>query len=284
MTTTLAKESAAFVSSSPIKRSLPAPSLERGKPIPICWGEENRLDYFVYIPKSVRPDSPVVAAIHGLRRSAAQQIFQLKAQAERCGMILFAPLFSRDQFRHFQTLAPNATGMTPEAAFEIALDDCCTRLELDEPRLLLFGFSGGAQFAHRYALVANRPIERIALMAPGWFTMPDHELPFPFGLGYSQELGKRELNLRRALQIPTLLMVGERDTKRTSSLNQDPIIDEHQGENRLERCQRWIAAMQAQPGSDAIEELMLIKSGGHNLERMIHRRGTGEVIFDWFAQ
>ncbi len=284
MTMTLAKDGDLRAALEATRPNVCAPSLEKGKPISICSGEADGLDYFVYVPKNARVDSPVVAAVHGLRRSAAQQIFQLKAEAERCGMILFAPLFAREQFRHFQTLTPNETGVFPETAFEAALEDCLARLELTDPQLFLFGFSGGAQFAHRYALTARRRLDKLVLMAPGWFTMPDPNLPFPYGIGASEELGKRQLDLKRALKCPTLLLVGERDTKRTSSLNQDPLIDAHQGRTRLERCESWIAAMQAQPDGDAIEELMLVKGGGHSLERMVHRRGAGARIFDWLAR
>ncbi len=260
-----------------------APGLDRAKPISIRAGEVDQLDYFLYVPESVRADSPVVAAIHGLRRSAAQQIFQLKDLAEAHGMILFAPLFARDQFRHFQSLAVNEAGSYPEDAFDVALADCLQRLDLANPGLFLLGFSGGAQFAHRYVMMGSRTVRKIALMAPGWFTMPDPEQPFPFGLGPSDHLGDRKVDLTGALECPTMLLVGKGDTKRTSSLNQDPIIDAHQGLNRLERGENWIAAMQARQSGTAIEDLQLIKGGGHNFEKMIHRRGMGEHIFNWFA-
>ena len=105
MTMTITKDADLRAALEATRPGVCAPALEKGKSISICSGEADRLDYFIYVPKNARPDSPVVAAIHGLRRSAAQQIFQLKAEAERCGMILFAPLFAREQFRHFQHAA-----------------------------------------------------------------------------------------------------------------------------------------------------------------------------------
>lgn len=284
MTTTLAPKvvPAPAEIDNPLEPS-PAPSLARGKPISICFGEAKRLDYFLYVPHSVHAGSPLVCAVHGLRRSAAQQIFQLKELAETHGMILFAPLFAREQFHHFQKLAQNEAGVFPEDAFDASLDDCLSRLEMKAPRLFMFGFSGGAQFAHRYALIGSKAFDKMALMAPGWFTMPDPQVPYPYGLKPSEELGERELNPKRALTTKTLVMVGERDTKRTASLNQDLLVDEHQGKNRLSRCQNWVNAMQDAQPFDAVEDLQLVKGGGHNLEKMIHKRGMGERMFDWFA-
>ncbi len=255
-----------------------------GRPISICFGESGKLDYFVYIPKGAGADTPLLCAVHGLRRSAAQQVFQLKQWADEYGIAIFAPLFARDQFRHFQTLAPNAGGALPEDAFDAALDDCIERFGLRPSRQYLFGFSGGAQFAHRYALIGSKSFDRLVLMAPGWFSMPTKELPFPYGIGWSEALGLRNPTIESLSNCPTLVLVGERDTKRTASLNQDPIIDEYQGQNRVERCKRWIEAMQDQSADCKVEPLHLVKRGGHSLEKMLNRGSAGSKMFDWLSQ
>lgn len=266
---------------SELGRSLPDNS---GRPISICFGESDRLDYFTYIPKSAGPGSPLLCAVHGLRRSAAQQVFQLKQWAEEYGIVVFAPLFARDQFRYFQTLTPNAAGALPEDAFDAALDDCVERFGLRPREQYLFGFSGGAQFAHRYTLIGSKSFDRLILMAPGWFSMPTKDLPYPYGIGWSEALGLRKIAVEGLSNCPTLVMVGERDTKRTASLNQDQIVDEHQGRNRVERCKRWIAAMQDQSADCQVEPLHLVKRGGHSLEKMLNHGSAGSKMFDWLSQ
>ena len=41
---------------------------------------------------------------------------------------------------------------------------------IDTRRINLFGFSGGAQFAHRYAMAHPGSVNALVLTAPGWFT------------------------------------------------------------------------------------------------------------------
>jgi pimeloyl-ACP methyl ester carboxylesterase len=103
--------------------------------------------------------------------------------------------------------------------------------------LRLFGFSGGGQFAHRYALFYPRRVARQVLGAPGWYTFPDPEHRYPLGLRTAPpEWPKLTFNPGRFLRIPTLVLVGEHDNRRDRELNRTRQVDVHQGLDRMERA------------------------------------------------
>ena len=47
----------------------------------------------------------------------------------------------------------------------------------------LFGFSGGAQLAHRFAMLHPHLTAAVYAMAAGWYLLPDESIPYPYGLG-----------------------------------------------------------------------------------------------------
>lgn len=98
---------------------------------------------------------------------------------------------------------------------------------------LLFGFSGGGQFVHRFVELMPRQRARVAVAAnAGWYTMPDDALPFPHGLG---GLPVQVAGLQRAFGTNLVVLLGGRDSDpRDPSLQRDPRTD-RQGVQRLER-------------------------------------------------
>ena len=66
----------------------------------------------------------------------------------------------------------------------------------------LFGFSGGAQFAHRYVLAHPDRVAAAGIGAAGWYTFPDSATPYPYGLGR----GAGQQPLREARNSPGFLL------------------------------------------------------------------------------
>jgi pimeloyl-ACP methyl ester carboxylesterase len=72
-----------------------------------------------------------------------------------------------------------------------------SELGLADEAFDLWGHSAGAQFAHRFALFRPAaPVRRIVAAGAGWYTTPDLELDFPYGLRHEQ-LGFDRLALER---------------------------------------------------------------------------------------
>jgi pimeloyl-ACP methyl ester carboxylesterase len=118
-------------------------------------------------------------------------------------------------------------------------------LAIHTRRLLLFGYSGGGQFAHRFAMAHPRSVRAAVVAAAGWYTFPDAALPYPYGLRVGSRLPGIRLRQGRLLQVPMLVVVGDADTERETSLNQSSRIDQQQGRTRVERADAWFRAMGA---------------------------------------
>lgn len=242
------------------------------------------LDYLFYRGRESRPDSPFLVCVHGLKRNPVEQIFRLAPLADRLGLVLIAPHFSRARFRHFQWLEPAEDGSLPEDLFDATLADSIERFRLEPGSHNLLGFSGGGQFVHRYAMLGRRAIDRMVLIAPGWYSLPDPRLAFPLGCGPSKALGNRRLFPQLLLDIATLVVVGDRDRKRDASLNTDPQIDRQQGRDRRSRARRFVSAVRdlaKAQGVAASIDFRTLPGASHNFTRMVERHGLSDLLFDW---
>jgi pimeloyl-ACP methyl ester carboxylesterase len=150
---------------------------------------------------------------------------------------LVAPHFDEARFRGFQRLAGAASSFAALESWHGLLDDLAGSEGLDTSRVDLFGFGGGAQFAHRAALMAPHRVHRLVVASAGWFTWLDPAQSFPHGL--STAPGVPEPDVRAFLALPVLVLAGERDVRRGDRLRCSRRIDRLQGSNRLLRALAW---------------------------------------------
>lgn len=246
--------------------------------------EGAELDYFAYVPRTATTESPLLVTIHGIERMALQHAVRFSALAEKHGFIVVAPVFSKARIPRYQRLERGPAGDCPITAFELTVDHLQRVTGLAPAPLRLFGYSGGAQFAMRYTMVGSLPVARLALAAPGWFTMPDTQHAFPYGLGDAPVLEGRAADIGRLLSIPVLLTVGAEDTRRDKSLNRNALVESSQGKTRLERAHRWYDAMTAEAktrGVDHLTQLKLLGGAGHDFNDNMRTHGLGDFVVDW---
>lgn len=242
------------------------------------------LDYFVYVPTTATAESPLLVAIHGIERMALQHAVRFSALAERHGAIVVAPLFSKTRTPRYQRLERGPSGDCPTTAFELTIDHVQRAIGLSPAPLRLFGYSGGAQFAMRYTMVGALPVARLVLAAPGWFTMPDTQQAFPYGLGDAPVLEGRAVDFSRLLSIPVMLVVGDEDTRRDKSLNRSARVDAFQGKTRLERAYRWYDAASSACATQGLPhrmQLKLLSGAGHDFNDNMQAHGLGDIAADW---
>lgn len=269
----------------PIEESIDA-ARWKGRVLSIHSPIPEHLSYFIFQPTAPLTGVAPVVSIHGWTRNVAEHAFRLASYAEARGVAVIAPLFSRKMHKHYQRLEVRKGEQCPADALEHLLQDVKQRFAIDTRTINLFGFSGGAQFAHRFAMMRPELVNRLALMAAGWFTMPDPAISYPLGLAQSEILADRKLDLQSFLECPTRVFVGERDVRRDDSLNTGKQIDLIQGRNRVERAQHWVAAMQQAANAHHVNadiELQIIEKAKHNFGTCIQKHQLGELIFDWLT-
>ena len=93
------------------------------------------------------------------------------------GWVIIAPLFEKKRFGQYQQLIAK-DGQTPsDKALLMLLDRLELDYALDVEQVSLFGFSGGAQMVHRFAMLHPQRVRKVYAMAAGWYMLPDADCP-----------------------------------------------------------------------------------------------------------
>lgn len=235
-------------------------------------GSPAGLDYYLYVPRAVR-QGRVLVAVHGVSRNALEQARLFKKLAEAFGVLLVAPHFPAKAFRDYQRLGRKGMGPRADLALIRVLNEIQAGSGCDTSQVDLFGFSGGAQFAHRFAMVHPQRVRRLSLGAAGWYTLPDVDHAYPYGAADAKGLDAARLNLHAAARIPTLVLVGECDDRADyDGLNRSRTVCRTQGRHRLERARVWVRAMNdfaSSQGYRAAVSLQLLPGIGHSFSQAV---------------
>lgn len=201
---------------------------------PVDCSDASALDALEHWPPQRNPVG-VLVAVHGVTRQRAQMFELCSSLAEQSGLLLVAPHFSTETYPDYQRLGREGRGARADLALIGLLDQlACNTGGLP---VMLMGFSGGAQFAHRFALAHPQRLAGVALLSSGWYTMPDPAIAYPYGLHLGPALTGIRFNLRSFLRLPLLTAVGAKDTQRDASVRSGTRIDRGQGITRLDRAQ-----------------------------------------------
>jgi pimeloyl-ACP methyl ester carboxylesterase len=180
---------------------------------------DQRFSYCLYIPQSQPGDPdryPLIVVQHGTARTAARyrDAFRDFCDSHRCAMM--APLFpagigSPDDLHNFKFLAYG------DLRFDLVLlgmvDEVAQRFPVRGDKFLLYGFSGGGQFAHRFLYLHPKRLHAITIGAPGRITQLDDSLPWWLGTGGMAEIFGQGPDIEAMRQVEIQLVVGAQDTE-----------------------------------------------------------------------
>jgi pimeloyl-ACP methyl ester carboxylesterase len=254
-------------------------SIPRGRILRALTRDDSALEYLGYCPESARDDSPLLVAVHGYTRNAAEQAERFAPLCEAAGIVLAAPHFDAERYRTYQRLG--VRGRRADHALEAMIAELRGSLGMLLGRVALFGFSGGGQFVHRVLMAHPKRFSSAVVAAPGWYTFPTREQEYPLGIrGARRKLGMR-MRPEAFLRAPILVAVGEHDDDELSeNLRHSPALDAQQGASRLERATRWVSAMQsaaAAHGCASQVRLALIPNAAHSFAECMDN-GLGELV------
>lgn len=238
--------------------------------------------YFLYIPQRLESNAKIFVTIHGISRNAREHARKFARFAEASGVVLIAPYFPTDQFPDYQRLG--CKGKRADRALNEIVLEAVRLTGANAQKIYLFGYSGGAQFAHRYMFAYPDRVARVVLGAPGWYTFPDRALKFPRGIRNTHRLLQLHFNPAEFLRIPVSVLVGGKDDQRDDELNKSPKIDRLQGKTRIERGQRWIDAMintSRENGLLTTYSFQLLPDSPHSFSIGMRYGGMGEKTFDF---
>jgi predicted esterase len=237
---------------------------------------DQRSVYIYTPPSATRGDRPaqIVFALHGMGGEGKGFCQGFLNAAERNGWVIVAPTFSYRNWKDPATVAEDDVALT--AALAQLLDSMPHRLgRPTSRRAILFGFSRGAQLAHRFALAYPERTSAVAAMAAGTYTLPrvageagDEPLNFPYG---TADLGRRlgqTIDTGALARVPFWVAVGRDDDSADDVPRQ---WDRLLGKTRLQRADAFTRALNA---SGARATLGIYPALGHVMSAEMIRGAT----------
>ena len=244
------------------------------------------LRYLVYVPGAPTARPPLVL-VHGNDRAAGRLFRAFMPLAARLGVALLAPRFSRRRYPRYQTLAGTTGELAAARALVGVLEHAQASLGWPCGQVDLLGFSGGAQFVHRFALCAPERIRRLVCVSAGWYTRIQAERAFPRGIAAPCFDSQVRIDPQAFLQLPVLVLVGDGDTGSDANLRTSAWLLRTQGKHRLERAQRWAKHLQARAaglGIAADIRLKLLPDTGHSLAQAVATGGLVAQVLDFLQE
>ena len=129
-------------------------------------GKEDE-SYYIYLPKDYSPSTkwPLFVGVHAYSFDGSQAIAFWKPYADSKGFILVCPNF-RDGY---QGLGSGSVGQMKDIFEEVKKD-----FKIDDKKVLMTGFSAGAQFAHRFIMQHPEYVQAVSIMAAGSYNKPNY--------------------------------------------------------------------------------------------------------------
>ncbi|GFE48432.1 hypothetical protein So717_01850 [Roseobacter cerasinus] len=250
----------------------------------VFWPATSRsvLPCWLALPEHPVPGQPPLVAVHGIRRGAEQQAALFAERAAAQGRVVIAPIFDKASWLGYQQAV--LCGRADLALLDLLLSLRVAGVVTTE-RFDLFGFSGGAQFAHRFAMLHPDRLRRLSVASPGWYTFPDTAC-YPYGLwprpDHTDGWGHRlAANLHRFLTLPITVSVGACDSRRDRNTRSGPQIDAQQGPHRLARARSWAQALRRAACELRIQPdiaLHVLPGCGHHFETCMRLGGLDRIV------
>lgn len=215
-----------------------------------------RFSYCLYVPEGHRPQGPprpLVVAVHGTLRRCETLRDAFADFGERHDCVVLAPLFPAgitgpNDVDSYKLLS--ATEFRPDQILLSMVDEVAARWHVDTDRFHLHGFSGGGQFAHRFAYLHPDRLASLSVGAPGRVTLLDPTTPWRHGTADTEELFGITVDPASLRDVPVQLVIGAHDTASAELAPPDAQGPDTTGTNRIDRTHA-LRANWRQHGIDA---------------------------------
>lgn len=214
-----------------------------------------KMEIFTYQPAGADANSPVVFVLPGLNRNADEYRDSWVENAKKNKLIVIAPRFSPTDYPgndgynlgNIENVKTHKVNPRGAWAFTV-IDDLFANLQQQgitkQKSYYLFGHSAGCQFVHRMlTFVPQANVKAAICSAAGWWTMPDVENPWPYGLS-NAPVDVTQKQLEDYFAKPVLITVGDKDNDPYHPLLRRSYGALAQGNSRLARAQTYFLTAQ----------------------------------------
>ena len=193
-------------------------STPTGRTTSFACQADQRFSYCLHVPNGWKESSRgtrVLVAMHDSLRDNQALRDRFSDYAEDTNTLVLAPLFPAaiavpDDVDNFKYL--RFRDIRFDEVLLAMVDEVASRYRVAAPRFSLFGFSGGAHFAHRMLYAHPSRLETVIAAAPGSVTLPNAEYGWWPGLRDFAEIFGHPVDWSAARQVPVHLIVGAGDT------------------------------------------------------------------------
>lgn len=221
---------------------------------------------FYHIPQGDISLMPIIFSFHGASRNADDYRDYWISMSNSNKFMVFAPEFSSQKypglgdnylmgnvFDDGDNPTENEFNEFSEWTFSVIddiFDFIVNQVSGTQERYNAWGHSGGAQFLHRFAFfVPNSKLNIGVCSNAGWYTVPESNIDFPYGIGLPftsneinlpdfilQNYPSYQISLNKFFQKELVIHLGTDDNDSNSSgLRHNNVVDSQQGDNRYDR-------------------------------------------------
>ncbi|CAJ1336476.1 unnamed protein product [Effrenium voratum] len=212
----------------------------------------------------------------------------IKSKMVKSSVMIISPLFDKEMFPGNEDFQSGNVYRRREGGF--VLDDSKWTFSVipnmvkecvpEAKTYVIYGHSAGGQFSHRLCyfegmMSAGHPeyprIEKALIANPGWYTMPDTSMYYPYGLDRTPLPDMKAL-LEEFVRLPKVLLLGTSDTNTEDpDLRKTPEANQ-QGPHRLARGLMFAEKHKEMEASLGVEDsgfqLVMVEGVGHSNAQM----------------
>ncbi|WP_342239555.1 alpha/beta hydrolase [Inquilinus sp. OTU3971] len=183
-------------------------------------GLDQRFSYCAYVPEDYDEDGsdrwPLAVIVHGTERGMQSYRDGFADFAERHGVIVLAPLFpvgitEPGDLSSYKLL--RAGDLHYDAVLLAMIAETQARYRVEGDRVLMYGFSGGGHFTHRFLYLHPERLLGASIGAPGIVTLLDFEHDWWVGVRNFEAVFGKPLDLDAIRRVPVHMVIGGDDTE-----------------------------------------------------------------------
>lgn len=214
-------------------------------------GPQQAVRVMLHLPPnaSARQPLPILVALHGYGGNGASFARPLLEAADRLGWAVIAPSITYRDWHDPVQVCEDARDDLP--GLRAWLNELPTRTGLRyQPRVMLYGFSRGAQYAHRFALAYPEMVASVAAVSAGTYTLPQTvwvdpdgartTLNMPYGAADLQTYTGQPFREAPLRQVRFLIGVGSTDHQAGDVPRS---WDKYIGDCRVDRANSFVASL-----------------------------------------
>ncbi|MCX2745602.1 hypothetical protein OO013_17100 [Mangrovivirga sp. M17] len=236
---------------------------------------------WTYKPESWKDQDEIVFVMHGGGRNADDYLDAWTTIAEENNLLIVAPEFE-NKFSNYTTndyqegnLFTFFGSSNPESEWaytvvENIFDHIKSTNNISNEHYDIFGHSAGGQFVHRMIiLMPDNRIETAVAANAGFYTLPDENLEYPYGI---KNTGiSLEKDLKKSFKKKLIVLLGELDNDPSLGTFRTTELAMKQGAHRLERGTNFYQMNQQLTNRHNWTfnwEIDTVRSVGHNYRKM----------------